>query len=259
MTDRPYYLTGRTRLAQLQTEVRGALQPLLQRWWSQPVEATAAIESFSDVAALPCDELRGFARQGEVWLALLGSERDCLALAEGWLGCKVAASSELVLNLLRTFCGELLAALAGNAGDTQPGSKSVSEHRPAWSQLPTGFARPGAGTLVLNIAIAGANCTLLTSAALWPALATPAAPRKAKGLTPCNEALGACRVDIEALLPAVRLPLAGIAALATGDFLNLGHDLSGLVELRSADATIGISASVGRQMQHKAVRLSGAP
>jgi hypothetical protein len=257
MIDRPYYLPGRSRLARLQTEVHTALLPLLQRWWSQPVELTVDIENFSSAAALPIDELRGFAQQEETWLALLGSERNCLALAEGWLGCRVAASSELVLSLLRTFCGELFAALAGSDAETSRGSAPALESRPTWSHLPANFAQPGAGALVLNIAIGDTTFTLLTSAALWPALATPTARRSASKLTPCNQALGACRVDIEAMLPAVRLPLAGIAALATGDFLNLGHDLSGIVELRSNAATIGLSATVGRQTRLKAVRLSG--
>jgi hypothetical protein len=264
MTERPYYLLGSRRLAQLQEEVLAALAPLVQRWWPEPPALQLRIENFAGAAALRSDELRYLVREDrgtsrrdavqddERWFALLGSEREFLALAEGWLGCRVAAPSDLIALLLRTFSEELFTALAPDAATGTP----TVEARPDWSQLPTNLDRAGAGTLVLDIALAEARCTLLTSAALWPALAAlPQAHQRDTALTPCNQALGECRVDIDAMLPAVRLPLADIAALAEGDFLNLGHDLSGSVQLRDAGGTLDLTAIVGRQAQHKAVRL----
>lgn len=252
---RPYYLLGRRRLALLEAEVQATLAPLVERWWPRPAALTVAIENLSPAAGPAAGDLRFFARRDDAWLALVASEQEYVGLAEDWLGCTVATSSDLVRALLRTFGGELFAALADR--DAPPAALFEPDAHPQSVQLPPDMARPGAGTLALDIAIGGGRLRLLASAALWPTLAEQ--PRGAvPPLAPCSTALGECRVALNAMLPAVRLPLPGIATLAVGDFLNLGHDLSGTVQLRGVDAALALSATLGRRASHKAIRIGGA-
>lgn len=249
---RPYYLIGRSRLARLEENVHGALLPLVQRWWMRGEAIDIDMEPAAPGAAV--DDLDYFAQRGDAWLAVRVDERNCLALAEGWLGCQVTARSELVRTLLKKFYGELFVALAG-ADDLAPSFESDMHGGARGQSLSAERVRPGAGALVLNATLNGCALTLFASAALWPELAETPAQSSQRPLTPCGAALGHSRLQIEAVLPAVRLPLAAIAALAPGDFLNLGHDLSGTLQLRGDGAGLKAQARVGRLSVRKAVQL----
>jgi hypothetical protein len=256
---RPYYLLGRQRLAQLETQVHAALLPVLERWHPRTVSLTVDIDNFYAAENLSSRRAHYFAHGDDAWLALFSDEHANLVLAEGWLGCKVATLSELIQTLLRTFFGELFSALAATTAlnDAAP-LRDVAHLSEELTRLNLPAAnRPGAGTLLLRIAIGSATLEVLTSAALWPALAEQPPRRATNQLTPCNAALGDCRVQIDALLPSVRLPLTAIAGLAVGDFLNLRHDLSGALELRGSNVALTLLATVGRQGELKAIRLGG--
>lgn len=247
---RPYYLIGRRQLDRLEERVRHVLTPLGERWWpAGDVLQAVGIGNFCG-EELVGSKARYFVERDDTWLALFGPERGWLALAEGWLGCSVAAGSELVQTLTRAFCSEMFNALRG--------SEQIADVRSdlSWAQLPSNLLQPGAGTLLLNITIGGVELKLLASATLWPDLAVPSVVRSSKEIVPCHAALNACRVDVSAMLPVAQVSLTDIATLAVGDFLNLGHDLSGQVQLRGENISLTLPAIIGRDRLSKAIRLT---
>ena len=249
---RPYYLLGQQRLDRLAEQVHRAFVPLGERWWPSGTEVQIiGINNFYADNALTNSTAHYFLQQDERWLALFGNERAWLMLAEGWLGCNVATMTSLVQTLIDVFLGELFFALSEHKA-----TPTIRSELPL-SQLPAGFARPGAGTLLIELSIAGTVFQLLASAALWPQLAEPSIRRTEKKLIACHTALGACRVHLDVTLPVAQITLTHIATLAAGDFLNLGHDLSGEVVLQGRNIALTLPAAVGQHGIRKAIQLTG--
>lgn len=248
---RPYFLIGRRALDRIEAQARQALVELAAAWWPDAIDIRIDASVFDSAAELP-QAARYCVQRDEKWLALFAAEREWQALTEAWLGCAMAPSSELGQVLIQRFCSELLPALAADSG---AGMLQEGVRR---EQLP-GYGQPGAGLVRCKLRLGAVNLTLLTSAALWPALREALPAPTPCVLVPCGAALGETRITVRAWLPAVQVPLTDMATLAVGDFLCLGLDLSGAVVLRSENSQLALAATIGRSGDRKAVQLCTSP
>lgn len=247
---KPYYLIGATRLQALQNHIEKILQPLGERWWRENVSFKMAhIDSYRPSEY--SQKANFFIHDEERWLALFGSDDVWRQLAGQWLGCSVVVFTDLTQRLMLEFVGDLFNALT-----QKNNAPSVSRHAVVEHFVPQ-LARPGAGVISFAIEVGAARIEMLAPAELWPLLAKPQQQEYRGKLTQCGAALGATRVVIDATLSAVQLPLHEVINLAPGDFLNLGHDLSGTVQLRGRDIKLNLPATLGKQGDNKAVAING--
>lgn len=246
----PYHLVGSEQLAALEQHWRDAVAQLAAGWWPEDGGAQLRARACDDTAQLPGQRLRHCVREGAAWLALYGDEHTWLALAESWLGCRAAAGGALVAELIRGFSTDLFRALYR---DARAPLLTAEPPLPHWPQA---ALRPGAGTLKLELDAGGVTLPMLANPALYGADGAAPERRPAKPLAPCNGALGAARVRLAVTLAPARVPLTDIAALAAGDFLNLGHDLSGRVQVRGQDVQLTLPAVLGRSGDRKAIRIT---
>lgn len=248
MSVTPYYLLGRRQLERVQQQAATALETLVARWWTAPPIVEVRALAFEQLSVDWNKTARYRAATSDGWLALFAPEQSLWTMAEAWLGCHVGHSSDLIKNLEQCFYGELFCALA--SGSPPP----VLETAVPWSRFST-VLKPGAGTVLLEVSIAGLELQFLASPTLWPFLgAVP--QRSAAALENATAALGASLVHLEARLPAVRMTLAEVAPLQVGDFVNLHQDLSGRVRLLGLDVDVSLPAELGRRVAKKAVVLS---
>lgn len=248
---RPYYLIGQRQLNLIEENVRIALASLVRRWWpTDEVTQSVKISNFYSAEHLQNQPANYFAEDDKCWMAMFCAEGTSLALAEHWLGCKGTGDSELIKTLMRRFFADVFGVF------TQRSKIPALHYSVPWSRLPNDMMRPGAGTLLLDLTVSSIELKLLLSVAIFPDVTEPPVVRVPKKLTPCTVALGASLVRISAALPLAQIPLTDIVTLAEGDFLNLGHDLSGRVQVQGEDIQLSLSATVGRNQKHKAVRLT---
>jgi hypothetical protein len=249
---KPYYLLGSRTLARIEAQVHAALDKLAVQWWPQEDAvqnpAVYALDA-SQLTALG-SRARYLLQQQEQWLAVFGTERSALQLAQGWLGCSIDRADDLVKTLEQRFYAELFCALTDAA--TLPALATQVECK----DLPESTVRPGSSLLAIDVVLGGVEQKWVTTAALWPF--TQAAPRAAPRhkLVAAATALGQSRVRLEASLPAVQMPLAEVAGLMAGDFLNLQHDLSGRLQLSGTDIQLSLPAVLGRRGAHKAALIA---
>lgn len=248
---RPYYLIGQRQLNSIEEHVRIALASLVGRWWpTDEVTQSVEISNFYSKEHLQNQSANYFAEDDGCWMAMFCAEGTSLTLAEHWLGCKGTGDSELIKTLMRGFFADAF-------GVFSPRSKTPALHYSVpWSQLPSDMMQPGAGTLLFELTVSSIELKLLVSAAMFADVTEPPVVRAPKKLTPCTVALGASLVRLSAALPLAQIPLTDIVTLAKGDFLNLGHDLSGRVQVQGEDVQLSLSATVGRNQKHKAIRLT---
>lgn len=243
----PYYLIAQRQLDRIAAELPASVGELCSRWWARSIGIAATVSRCGD-ADVPASAIGCLLRGGEHWLLIAADECDWQTLAGAWLDVDVGADSALAQALQRAFCAELFAALAG-APPVETAAPAALRPR-EWPAL----LAPGSGGLCCRIRLDDIPLTLLASPSLWPAPNVSAA-RSAPPLTPCHAALGETRVRLQVGLPPVHVPLTDLAALAPGDFLRLGLDLSGSVWLRGENIELALTGSIGRNGDRKAVKL----
>ena len=107
---KPYYLLGSRTLARIEAQVHAALDKLAAQWWPQEHAAQRPAVYALDASQLTAlgSRARYLLRQQEQWLAVFGTERNALQLAQGWLGCSIDRADDLVKTLEQRFYAELL-------------------------------------------------------------------------------------------------------------------------------------------------------
>lgn len=246
-------LIGQRQRQRLTAALTPSLAALAARWREGAGVETLTVTVIEDQTP-PRESARYLLRSRERWLACDAPERSWVALAEGWLGCRVENATPLTQHLTRAFCRELFDALMmEQRDDIATDDITIDE----WARWP--FAPARARLLRFDLNLDGIPLSLLGDSAAWAALLAPA-PTAPLPLEPCATALGPTPLRLQATLPAANVPLVDLATLAVGDFLNLGLDLSGRVSLRGIDNALDLTAEVGRREHHKAVRiLSDSP
>ena len=246
----PYYLLGRRRLSRVEQQIETALPQCCARWWPvAPAVESVRVSAFAAQDDPLGEAARYCARVDAGWAALFASEREMLQLAQGWLGCAVTRASELIKMLELQFCSELFGAL------TRCEQVPTVEAAVSWSEFSVAIAPPGSGVIAIEINMAGVAMRWLAAPGLWPALGET--PRyEQRPLTDVAAALGASRVHLAARLPAVQMPIAEVANLSAGDFLNLQHDLSGRIQLAGTEMAVSVAAILGRRDDKKAVLIT---
>lgn len=245
---RPFHLLGERQLEEVGACIQQALPDLSSHWWRDRALQLIGVTRWRE-------ELRDgpvrFLVRGEAgrWLGVLGTESAWLKLGEGWLGCHVPSSGPLVATLQREFCRALYAAVAG-----ADGSAAVLEHV-SWSDIPDEALRTGGGALVIEFDVEGVPLAVLAPIALWPKSAEWNAPARGQKLQQVAASLQESKVDLDVRLPVSRIPMTEMGTLAIGDFLDLQQDLSGRVRLSSERADIELTGVLGRQDEHKAIRI----
>lgn len=246
---RRYLLMGGRRFAAIGERVRRALDAVAREWWSEPQRLQLiAVTALEDAEpSLRASRMRYVARDGEAWLGYLAPDFACVKLAEGWLGCEIAAPGPLIATLEREFCLALFTHLRGTGGC----AVIVDDG----SHIPPAAAQAGAGTTIVEIDIEGVPLTLIVPAQLWPDLLDIPAQPCARPLNQAASAVADTRIRLEARLPAVQMPLSEVSALAPGDFIDLQLDLSGSVRIVSREMSLRLDAVLGKQDGQRAIQL----
>lgn len=246
---RPLHLLGRRQLDALGARIQQALPPLARNWWRQENRIQlVGVSTWTE--ELRSSSLRYVLRDGEGrWLALLGTEQAWLKLAESWLGCEVPVEGPLIRTLRHEFCLALYRQMVG------PEATAVVLEPAGWSEIPPSSLKVGGGALVIELDVDGIPLTVLAPVGLWPEFASWPVSRPAPVLQQAAAALADTSLAIEVRLHSVRVPMTDMGSLAAGDFLNLGHDLSGRVRVMNEGSQIDLSAVLGQHDGHRAVRI----
>jgi hypothetical protein len=248
---RPLYLLGSRRLDELGTRIQQVLPALARDWWRQEsCIQLVAVSVFNET--LRSSSLRYVLRGGSAgeWLAFLGTEQAWLKLAESWLGCEVVADTPLVGALRREFCLSFFRQLL------EPAASAVMVlEQASWSDIPACALQLGGGAVVIELDVEGIPVIVLAPITLWPDLAAWPASASPISVQPVAAGLADTALQVEVRLPSVRVSMADIGTLAVGDFLDLGHDLSGRVRVMSAAAPFELAAVLGQHEQHKAISI----
>lgn len=245
---RPYYLPSRRQLDDFSELLHPLLRSFAERWWPTVWNCAITAEEYIPANHSALGVVRYFYEVGDHRLLVIGSDKHWSQVTSGWLNCEIDLSSPLTEKLEREYCSELAAVMGQSGGFSKFNQLDVDKALAA-------YGRPGSGGIVVEITINNVVHRLLTTAAAFPHIFEQKETLSVSNLIDVTTALRDSSVVVEACLAPAVLPLVQVVAMKPGDFIDLGHDLSGRILLKGANVDLSLNAELGQSCSQKAAQV----